>query len=238
MALSAVVAAMLLAPSAGHAQCYQPNPYDGAEPVDFTHCIDADSNGACHGVATRVDGAYPNGVYPTCTCPDGTPQIGHGHWEYTHLHRDTAENGDGQTEEKDYATETQAMERDYENRDPEGTETRKSFDQTVRYNAKEPDRFYRAFSPYENPSGRYWQVDEWIGPGSDNYGQAPMLTWTERFFECSAPVGCATVDGVAAMGGYWSTHPEQYGYRADCGDPLVADAARDRCCGMFFPSQP
>lgn len=227
------VALLWLGANQALAQCPTPG-WNGDEPAAFTHCIDPDSNGVCQGVAALENGAYPNGEYPTCTCPGGSPQIGHGHWEYTRLQRD---NRTKDTEEKDYLTLTQAMEKDFENQDTNGTATRESIGQTIRFGANEPERFDRAIRPGLNPSGQYWQVDEWIGPGSDTYGAIPGLTWTERFFECASEAGigpCATIDGKPAYGAYWSNDAAEFGYVDDCGDPLVAAPSDPRSpqCGV------
>ena len=199
------------------AQCPQPNPYNGDEPSNFTHCIDPDANGVCQAVAEKVNGAYPNRTYPDCICPDGSQQVAHGHWEYTHLQAEVP----GDTEEKDYLDTTQPPEQ--------------MLDQTARFATKEPVRFYRALSPTQNPSGHYWQVDEWIGPAG-----VPFLTWTERFFECSGPTNCAKVGDQDAAGGYWSTDAQPlydaFSQPVTCGNGLEAspDPARSACCGLLF----
>jgi hypothetical protein len=199
-----------------HAQCpfAQPNPWNGDEPPEFTHYVDTDGDGICDGIAAQVNGVYPNQTYPACEISPGLNQVPHGHWEYTHLQAEVA----GDTEEKDYLDT--ALPPD------------KMVDQTARFATKEPVRFYRALSPTQNPSGNYWQVDEWIGPAG-----VPLLTWTERFFECSAPRNCATIDGSGAAGGYWGTQPGDLGYptAAGCGDGVSAGGPRSACCGTFFP---
>jgi len=210
------LALVLAGAGAARAQCpfQQPNPWNGDEPPEFTHCINPDANNICQAVAPKVNGVYPNRTYPSCTCPDGSQQVAHGHWEYTHLQAEVA----GDSEEKDYLDTTKSPE--------------EMIDQTARFATKEPTRFYRALSPTQNPSGHYWQVDEWIGPHG-----VPLLTWTERFFECSAPANCATIGGTPAAGGYWGTQPGDFGYPSagGCGDGLTADGPRSACCGMFFP---
>ena len=198
------------------AQCpfQQPNPWNGDEPPEFTHYVDVDGDGICDGVAAKVNGVYPNQTYPACTIAPGVQQVPHGHWEYTHLQAEVP----GDTEEKDYLDTRLPPDR--------------MLDQTLRFATKEPVRFYRALSPTQNPSGHYWQVDEWIGPAG-----VPLLTWTERFFECSGPENCATIGGTPAAGGYWGTQPGDLGYPtvAGCGDGLSADGPRSACCGTFFP---
>ena len=201
------------------AQCpfQQPNPWNGDEPPEFTHYLDNDEDGICDGYheAGKVNGVFENRTYPDCTTLWGYHQVAHGHWEYTHLQAEVP----GDSEEKDYLDTTLQPE--------------VMVDQAARFAIKEPQRFYRALSPVQNPSGNYWQVDQWIGPAG-----VPLLTWTERFFECSAPEGCATIGGTPAMGGYWGTQPGDFDYPspAGCGDGLTADGARSDCCGLFFPS--
>ncbi|MGH7860435.1 MAG: hypothetical protein ACREQY_24155, partial [Candidatus Binatia bacterium] len=162
------------------AQC--PVLWNGDEP--FTHYLDDDGNGVCNGAeeATDANGVYPNGFYPHCTRPDATPQISHGHFEYTRLHTDDA----GATEEKDYL--------DTESDDPAG--------QTARFAANEPKRFERAGTQEQNPDRGFWQVDEWIGPAAGGE-RLPLATWTERFFECSGPLPCVDLDAAPSSGGYW-----------------------------------
>lgn len=217
------------------AQCPTPG-WNGDEPADFTHYLDDDEDGICDGLAPMVNDTYPNRQYPDCDIPDVGHQTGHGHWEYTRLQTDERTKD---TEEKDYLTLTQAMEKDFENQDTNGTATRESIGQTIRFSANEPERFDRAIRPGLNPSGRYWQVDEWIGPGSESYGSIPGLAWTERFFECASEteIGpCAKINGTPAYGAYWSNDAAQFGYVNDCGDPLVATPSdpdgRSPQCGI------
>jgi hypothetical protein len=251
------------------AQC--PEPWSGNEPEDFTHYVDRDGDGRCDRdgngeLVVLFDagaGVYPNGFYPSCDVDgdgrvvSGTDQVGHGHWEYSHRQQDPRAYGgpDGETEEKDYFTLPQAMERDFEDSmdagRPVNDQSRESFEQTMRFALNEPVRFDRAVRPSANPTGRYWQVDEWIGPGSDRFGPAPGLTWTERFFTCfSDPTAspseparelspCATVGGKAAVGGYWSTERENFDV-ADCGEATGADPdpGRDERCGFVFRECP
>ena len=218
LAIGSTFALVFALAMAARAQCPQPNPYNGDEPANFTHCIDPDANGRCQAVAEKVNGAYPNRTYPSCTCPDGSVQVAHGHWEYTHLQAEVP----GDTEEKDYLDTTKPPE--------------EMLDQTARFATKEPVRFYRALSPVQNPSGNYWQVDEWIGPQG-----VPFLSWTERFFECSAPENCAQVGDQMAAGGYWSTDAQPlfdaFSQPVTCGDGVEASPtpARSACCGMLFP---
>ncbi len=188
--------------------------YDGDEPVEFTHQVDSDGDGVCEGRATLRDGVYPNGTYPSCLTLDGAQQIGHGHWEYTELQ---SEARTGETEEKDYLDE--------QNGDTLG--------QFLRFLLNEPVRVDRAIRPSANPTGRYWQVDQWIGPGPSD-SKLPLLTWTERFFECSGIVPCATIEGRAALGGYWSDHAAQLGLVPECGDGLryAPDPPRNAMCGL------
>lgn len=219
----AFAAAVAFAALPAHAQCPASEAYNGNEPPEFTHCTDLDdASGNCRSDAVPVNGVFPNGPYPTCTCPDGTPQVGHQHWEYTHLQTDTTANGQSnETEEKDYLN----------NEDSNGD----TAGQAARFLANEPKRFDRALRPSSNPTGRYWQVDEWIGPGM-NGDKVPLLTWTERFFECSGLGPCATIDGMDAVGGYWSNQREQVDPTTECGDALGAspDPARSPKCGIVF----
>jgi hypothetical protein len=207
----------LVGAGTSHAQCpfQQPNPWNGDEPPEFTHYLDDDGDGVCDGdEAAKVNGVFENRTYPDCTTVGGYHQFAHGHWEYTHLQAEVP----CDTEEKDYLDTTKA---------PDAM-----IDQTLRFATKEPIRFYRALSPTQNPSGNYWQVDEWIGPQG-----VPLLTWTERFFECSAPENCASIGGTPAAGGYWGTQPGDFGYpdASGCGDGVSADGPRSPCCGIFFP---
>jgi hypothetical protein len=275
------IATLLLFAGAAGAQCpsrtetslFGGYGYDGDEPDDYTHYVDANGDGICdfsgdaNGNGTCDDpgcaavvawdaaaGVHPNGAYPDCKLVRyqvGTKraqfilQIAHGHWEYTHLQSDTS----GAPEEKDYLTVTQAMQTDFANGDSSGTATRASLDETLRFLTGEPERFERFL--LTNPSGRYWQVDQWIGPGLTLPGSflpAPLLTWTERFFACGDERGtfaCAHVNGAPSFGGYWSDHAEQLGYQADCGDGELDDPApeldqpvdpdgRAAECGILF----
>ena len=245
--------------------------YDGDEPDDFTHYVDEDGDGVCDFTGDadgngRCDdpgcqalvawdaaaGVHPSGVYPDCMLAlyeEGTEraefilQVGHAHWEYTHFQTDTR----GAPEEKDYLTITQAMRADLESGGLLGEATLESIEQTLRFLNGEPERVDRFLRT--NPSGRYWQVDQWIGPGLDaGGGLLPLLTWSERFFVCGDAGGvsdCAQVDGVVGYGGYWSNHMEQLGHQPECGEPLPDDPApeldapvdpdgRNRACGILF----
>lgn len=166
--------------------------WDGAEPPEFTHYVDADGDGVCDRdgsgsliVAWQSNGVHPNGYYPDCKIDGGHSQTNHGHWEFTRLQK---EGGTGETEEKDYL--------DNQNPDMAG--------QTLRFLSREPARFDHALRPSANPSGRYWQVDEWIGPGTAQTGRIPLLTWTERFFACSHFDACGSIGGKPAYGAYWT----------------------------------
>lgn len=288
-AVGALVLIAAAAPSAAQCPSHGEGPffgghgYDGDEPDDFTHYLDADGDGLCDvsgdangnavcdepSCTARVGwdaarGVHPNGVYPDCMqvlYVEGTPnarfllQLGHGHWEYTRLQSDTS----GAPEEKDYATVSQAMLADLQAGDTSGTATRAAIDQTLRFLTGEPIRFERFL--LTNPAGRYWQVDQWIGPAlplpaplpglgglTKLTAPLPLLTWTERFFVCGDANGvrdCAFVNGVSAYGGYWSDHSEQLGYAAECGDgelddpePELAEPRdpdrRSAACGMLF----
>lgn len=278
---SACALAMLSAAAPSAAQCpsltevslFGGHGFDGDEPEDFTHYVDADGDGQCDftgdtnrdgycneaSCATVVawdaaNGVHPNGTYPDCmqvAYEERTQrvrfvlQIGHAHYEYTHLQSDTS----GNPEEKDYLTVTQAMQTDFANGDTGGTATRAALEQSLRFLTGEPGRFERFL--LLNPNGRYWQVDEWIGPAGSLLGisgSVPLLTWTERFFACGDENGlrdCARVNGVPAFGGYWSDHAEQLGYQSECGDGHLDDPdpeldhpvdpdGRDAACGILF----
>ncbi len=283
IAATCAAAACALLPVASRAQCpsypaiplFQSQGYDGDEPDDYTHYVDenhdglcdftgdANQNGTCDDAGCTptvawdaAKGVHPNGVYPDCQLvvyQEKTDraqfilQLGHGHWEYTHLQTDTS----GALEEKDYLTLTQAMLTDLTTGDTSGTATLTSLEQTVRFLAGEPERFERLL--FTNPSGRFWQVDQWIGPGLILPGSLvpvpiPLLTWTERFFLCfdaRGPRACARVNGVESFGGYWSDHAEQIGYQSECGNGLLDDPApelsspvdpdhRKAECGILF----
>jgi hypothetical protein len=193
--------------------------WNGDEPADFTHFLDEDHDGRCDRLAEQVSGTYPNGLYPSCEIPGGGRQLAHAHWEYTHLQRDAG----GETEEKDYLRSSLDFE---------------SLRQSLRFAANEPVRFGRLLLPSENPEGRYWQVDEWIGPTDGSGAPIPGLSWGERFFVCTAsPAPCTMIDGAGAYGGYWSTHNEEVFHSvSECGDPFTADPspARNKSCGTAF----
>ena len=191
-------------------------PWDGDEPDDFTHFVDRDGDGNCEAHAVKVNGAWPNGLYPNCETPNGR-QLAHAHWEYTSRQTDAA----GETEEKDYFRSSPDAE---------------SVMQSLRFALNEPGRFARLLLPNENPDGRYWQVDEWIGPIEGRVG----FSWGERFFACDSALRgsgpCATVDGKRAYGGYWSTQAEGLLGADVCGDAYGADAdpERSETCGRAF----
>jgi hypothetical protein len=270
-------AACTIAPGAARALCpshpatslFGGQGYDGDEPDDFTHYVDADGDGVCdftgdsnqNGLCDEAGctatvawnaaaGVHPNGAYPDCKLAlyeektkraEYILQLGHGHWEFTHLQTDTS----GAPEEKDYFTATQAMQADFASGDTSGTATRVALDQTLRFLTGEPGRFERFL--LTNPSGRYFQVDQWVGPALNGV-PLPLLTWTERFFVCGDARGvrtCARVNGKDSFGGYWSDHAEQAGYQSECGDGELDDPApelstpvdpdqRVRECGILF----
>jgi len=249
--------------------------FDGDEPDDFTHYVDADGDGLCDFTGDAngdgfcnepscrstvawdaANGVHPNGTYPDCMQVEYEErthrskfilQRGHAHYEYTHLQTDQS----GNPEEKDYLAITQAMQTDFQNGDTSGTATRAALEQSLRFLTGEPERFERFL--LLNPNGRYWQVDEWIGPCGTPPGPGgpvcfPGLTWTERFFACGDERGlddCARVNGTPAFGGYWSDHAEQFGYQGECGEPEIDDPepelddpvdpdGRNEACGILF----
>ncbi len=269
------VAARAQCPSHPATSLFGGQGFAGDEPDDFTHYVDADRDGVCdftgdaNGNGTcdeagctatvawnAAAGVHPNGAYPDCklanyeqntTRAQYILQLGHGHWEYTHLQTDTS----GAPEEKDYLTVTQAMQTDFASGDTSGTATRTSLEQTLRFLTGEPERFERFL--LTNPSGRYFQVDQWVGPAVTPPGSlvpvpVPLLTWTERFFACGDQRGirsCARVDGTDSFGGYWSDHAEQLGYQSECGNGELDDPApelaapvdpdqRRKECGILF----
>ena len=228
-------------------------PWNGDEPPEFTHFVDLDGDGACDRAggefgdfvvaeAESPSGAlvHPNGNYPDCDLDDGERQTSHGHWEY--VHHQVEPHAPSVTEEKDYLTLPQSLLGDLEAADTGLTRTLDSVGQTVRFAAHEPVRFDRFLGSARPPSGRYWQVDEWIGPALPlPFGPIPLLTWNERFFVCATatdPLGdCFARDGLPVLGAYWSDH--QSGFNVpDCGDGTDPAAGRDPRCGFLFTAAP
>ena len=251
LATALFAALALAAPLSARAQIC---PWNGDEPPEFTHYVDRDGDGACDRVfgdagelvvaevASPGGGVvHPNGAYPDCAADGDAPQISHGHWEYTH--RQTEPGAPSVTEEKDYLTLPQALVGDLLASDVALPRTLASLGQTIRFLEKEPERFEQFLGANAPPSGRYWQVDEWIGPAlpAPLLGIViPGLTWTERFFVCATaadPLGdCFERDGLPVLGAYWSDHRSLLD--ADCGDGTDPDDQRDPGCGLLFTAAP